>query len=265
MKPHVLTIASNSNKTISLDEIVQQEASIKLVIEPGAQVVCTDTRTISAESVEFSLIIVVQENGQLLYCDQRQFDDQAHVTSTITIKSERDSRVRFEQWQRGATNINTKIEAHLMGTNAEVNLRLGAQLSGEQKQKVQTHQHHQAAHTKSHCVVKSIISDEAQSLYDGIIQIDKDAVQSEAFQDHKALVMNDGAYAYARPSLQVQTDEVQCGHGSAIGQLDEEQFLYLQARGLSASVAHRVLTRAFFEELYTPIFTDNVFSKESKK
>ena len=264
-KPLRIAIPAHANKTISLSDLAQDETRIELIVEPGAHVVCSDTRIISAESVEFSLIIIVQENGRLQYCDKRQFNDDAHVTSSIIIKGERDSNVCFEQWQRGAKKIDTTVDAYLIGTGAEINLRLGAHLHDDQQQNIQTRQHHQASHTKSRCIVKSIISDRAQSLYAGMIQIDTDAVQSEAFQDHKALLMSDGAYAYARPSLQVQTDEVLCGHGSAIGQLDEEQLLYLQARGLPTSVAHQVLKQAFFEGLYAPTFADNIFLKESKK
>ncbi len=251
MKPLRITIPAHANKTISLSDLAKDETNIELIVEPGAHLVCIDTRTVSAALVDFFLVIEVQQNSRLQYCDQRQFGEQADVTNSITIKAERDSNVRFEQWQRGAKKMHTIVDAYLMGTGAEINLRLGAQLYDDQQQNIQTRQHHQAPYTKSRCVVKSIISDRAQSLYAGMIQIDTDAMHSEAFQDHKALVMSDGAYAYARPSLQVQTDEVQCGHGSAIGQLDEEHLLYLQARGLPASVARHMLTQAFFNGLYT--------------
>ena len=48
-------------------------------------------------------------------------------------------------------------------------------------------------------------------------------------------------------------DDVKCTHGATIGQIDEEQWLYLQTRGLSARVAKELLTRSFAKSIIETI------------
>jgi Fe-S cluster assembly protein SufD len=50
------------------------------------------------------------------------------------------------------------------------------------------------------------------------------------------------------PNLEILADDVRCGHGSAVGPLDEEQRYYLQSRGLDRDRADRLQVKGFFEE-----------------
>ena len=63
------------------------------------------------------------------------------------------------------------------------------------------------------------------------------------------LLLSDHARAISVPNIEVLTHEVQCGHGSAIGRLDEEQLWYLQARGLSPNQAEQMLINGFFNDV----------------
>ena len=49
--------------------------------------------------------------------------------------------------------------------------------------------------------------------------------------------------------MEVISFEVQCGHGSAIGRLDEELVWYLQARGLSRGKSRRDVNTWIFKIL----------------
>ena len=48
-----------------------------------------------------------------------------------------------------------------------------------------------------------------------------------------------------RPTLEIYANDVKCSHGATVGELDPEQLFYLQARGLDAAAARRMLTTAF--------------------
>jgi len=250
MKSLTLTIPCRSTREIKLSEYAADAQSVELIVGSSAQVVCIDDREYTQDSLEFSLNCIVQKNGQLLYCDQRKFATQAVVNSSIVLIAQQDSVIRFEQWQQGGKKVKLVIDAQLEGERSEIDMRCGARLTDDQKQEISTSQLHQAPFTKSNCIIKAIVSGSARSLYDGMIQIVKAAQKSEAFQTHKAMLMSDEAYAYARPSLQVHADDVQCGHGSAIGQIDDEQRDYLYARGMDEGRVQSLLLDAFMEDLY---------------
>ncbi len=54
---------------------------------------------------------------------------------------------------------------------------------------------------------------------------------------------------YTKPQLEIWADDVKCSHGSTIGQLDEAQLFYLQARGIPKDMAHAMLLNAFASEV----------------
>jgi Fe-S cluster assembly protein SufD len=52
------------------------------------------------------------------------------------------------------------------------------------------------------------------------------------------------------PNLEIETGEiVGAGHASATGRFDDEQLFYLQARGIPADEARRMVVRGFFAEV----------------
>ncbi len=223
--------------------------NLKLIIRPGAYVTIVDDRAYDAGKLSITLEIIAQSNAHIQYKDQRSFVSEAEIESCILLESLQDSQIYFEQWQRGAEKIHSKLYATLAGKNSEIQIRFGAQYSGATTHEIETVQLHKASHTKSNCVVRTALYDKSRALYNGMIIVEKNAEGSEAFQQHKSLLMSDKAYSFARPSIEVLTDDVQCGHGSAIGQLDAEHLLYLEARGIDSSAARMLLLDAFFADL----------------
>jgi len=96
--------------------------------------------------------------------------------------------------------------------------------------------------------LKGAVADEARSVFSGLIRIEKEGQKSNAHQTNRNLVLSDGAEAHSVPNLEILADDVRCGHGSAVGPLDEEQRYYLMSRGLDPERADRLQVKGFFEE-----------------
>lgn len=187
--------------------------------------------------------------------------DQGHTILNITLIAERNSTILYE-----ALLINSdqrrKITTIARGPHTEVQLRIGSIAKSAQQHLIETEQIHEAPHSMSNSVIKSICYDHSRSEYNGMIMITKEGTHTEAHQQHKALLLDPQARAYARPSIEVHVDEVQCGHGSAIGQLDEEQLFYLHARGIAPKHATNLLTHAFMNDLFlSPLLKQRIYKQ----
>ena len=67
-------------------------------------------------------------------------------------------------------------------------------------------------------------------------------------------MLTDGARADSVPNLEIETGEiVGAGHASATGRFDDEQLFYLQARGIPADEARRLVVRGFFADVVDQI------------
>ncbi|MEO7655191.1 MAG: SufD family Fe-S cluster assembly protein, partial [Sphingomicrobium sp.] len=66
----------------------------------------------------------------------------------------------------------------------------------------------------------------------------------------KAMLLDPGATANAKPELEIYADDVQCVHGATVGELDAGQLFYAAARGLDPASARALLLEGFIGGLW---------------
>src|SRR5690606_36154084 len=101
----------------------------------------------------------------------------------------------------------------------------------------------------SNVLLKGAVEDQAQSVFVGLLKIDKDATRTSAFETNRNLVLSEEAKAHSVPNLEIECDDVICGHGSSVGPLEEEHRYYLMSRGIPKEKAEQMLIRGFFQEI----------------
>ena len=109
---------------------------------------------------------------------------------------------------------------------------------------------HAGRDAASHQVVRSIAAGRASASVLGRIVVQPGADGTDAEQAIRALLLNRGATANARPELEIHADDVKCAHGCAVGELDEGALFYLAARGLDPAVARALMVQAFIAEAF---------------
>ncbi|MEX0666741.1 MAG: Fe-S cluster assembly protein SufD [Acidimicrobiia bacterium] len=108
---------------------------------------------------------------------------------------------------------------------------------------------HRGRKSTSEVLLKGAVEDQAQSVFAGLVRIEKPAMGSSAFETNRNLVLSPEAKAHSVPILEILCDDVMCGHGSSVGPLEEDHLYYLQSRGLSRPRAERLLVRGFFGQV----------------
>ncbi len=77
-----------------------------------------------------------------------------------------------------------------------------------------------------------MIEGRGHGVFDGRIIVRPGALKTDARQVNKVLLLAETAQSNSQPRLEIFADEVQCAHGAAVGQLDEQAIFYLRARGI---------------------------------
>ncbi|MFQ5474835.1 MAG: Fe-S cluster assembly protein SufD [Candidatus Nanoarchaeia archaeon] len=108
---------------------------------------------------------------------------------------------------------------------------------------------HEAPHTDSDMLVRGICTGKAKTIFRGLIKIDRNAHDCSGFQREDALLLSETAEVDAVPMLEINNDDVQCSHGTSVGQVDKEKLFYLMSRGLSHDEAEHMITEGFFQPL----------------
>lgn len=126
---------------------------------------------------------------------------------------------------------------------------------GFNKQKIELRslQDHQSAGGKSSLFIKSVLFDEAKFSLKGLVRIGKKAQRSGAYLGNQNLLLSDKAHVISQPQLEISADDVSCGHGVTIGNVDKNKLFYLQSRGLSEKEATKLLLNGFFNDVLQKI------------
>ena len=113
--------------------------------------------------------------------------------------------------------------------------------------------HHEAPQCISHQHFKNIVNGQARSSFDGTVIVNQGAQLTSSDQLINNLMLSNDCHADNKPNLMIFADDVKCTHGATIGQIDDEQWFYLQTRGLSAKIAKELLTRSFAKSIIETI------------
>lgn len=192
---------------------------------------------------------ILGDGAQVNLLSLQQWSPQIHGKSFHYAKLARNARFNSLAIESGSQYHFHHIGINLEQAGADTRL-LGLMLGqNDQHLRQSSLQNHLAPHTTSHLQYHSVLRDQAYSFYNGMIYVDATAQQTESNQLSKSLLLSDKARADAIPNLEILADDVQSGHGSAIGSIDAEQLFYLQSRGFEHETAENMLVEAFMEEV----------------
>lgn len=151
------------------------------------------------------------------------------------------------------SNEQVILKFNLNGKDAQVNMIGLFAGQGEEHFDLRTETHFNANHTCGHITIKGIMTEKAKTNYFGLIRIPKGMQDTDGYVGHHTLLLSKEAQAKSIPSLEIEANEVTCGHSASVGQVDERAIFYLMSRGLTESQAKNILIEAFFEELLEKI------------
>jgi Fe-S cluster assembly protein SufD len=155
-------------------------------------------------------------------------------------------------WSR--TNLNCRFAAP--GAKCELD---GLYLAGEE-QLVDFHLDidHAVPGCESRENFKGILNGRSKAVFDGRILVQEQAQQTSAHLSNANLMLSRQAEIDAKPQLEILADDVQCSHGTTVGQLEPQAMFYLRSRGLSEEQARRLLCLGFAQEIIDRFETESL-------
>jgi len=72
------------------------------------------------------------------------------------------------------------------------------------------------------------------------------------------MVLSEHAKADAIPNLEIEANDVRCGHAASVGPVEEETLFYLQSRGIPRDEAERLVVTGFFQEVLDRVTLEEV-------
>jgi Fe-S cluster assembly protein SufD len=169
--------------------------------------------------------------------------------SNVSARLGRDARFSHHNLTLGGRLVRNDLAVVLEEEGADCTLNglfIGA---GEQVIDNHTLLDHAVPHGTSRQLYKGILGGRSRGVFRGRVIVRPNAQKTVAYQSNPNLLLSTGARVDSKPQLEIYADDVKCGHGSSIGQLDQDAIFYLRTRAISEPRARRLLTRGFAQQI----------------
>lgn len=192
---------------------------------------------------------IIGENSELDYYKLQNKDDDATLINNNYFHLSDYSRLTSNTLTFNGGLIRNESKVKIDGSGAEANL-YGLYLM-DRKQHVDNRVFvdHAKPNSLSNELYKGIIDDDASAAFYGHILVQRDAQQTNAYQNNRNITLTDRARVDTNPFLEIYADDVKCSHGATIGQLDQDALFYLKSRGICDRNARMLLMYAFAAEI----------------
>lgn len=150
----------------------------------------------------------------------------------------------------GGKLVRQEIHMAMQGAGSNITIKGVNLIAGNMHIDVTTTLAHNAPDTNADELFRNVLTGNAKGVFQGQIRVSTIAQKTDAKMACNTLLLSDAADFSAKPELEIFADDVLCGHGATVTDIDKNHLFYLRARGISEKVARGLLVKAFVEEVF---------------
>lgn len=179
---------------------------------------------------------------------QEQGTEDTHL-GQIRVDLGKDAKLMLFVVNAGGKLVRQELHIAVTGEGADLQLRGVNLLGGETHTDVTMTLGHNVPNTTSKEIIRNVVFDRAKGVFQGMIRVALDAQKTDAKMSCNTLLLSDDGDFSAKPELEIFADDVQCGHGATVIDINDTHLYYLMARGIPANRARAMLVSAFVIEI----------------
>ncbi|WP_457937831.1 Fe-S cluster assembly protein SufD [Mesorhizobium sp. 10J20-29] len=161
----------------------------------------------------------------------------------------KNSKLTLFVMNAGGKLVRQEINVKAAGEGASFTLRGVNLLAGDTHTDVTMVLDHAVPETTSTEIIRNVVAGRARGVFQGRINVAKYAQKTDAKMACNTLLLSDEGEFSTKPELEIFADDVQCGHGATVTEIDHNHLFYLMARGIDEKAARGLLVKAFVAEV----------------
>ena len=167
-------------------------------------------------------------------------------------------QVNWIEGNIGTRMTKTSVETRLLGDSSESTI-VGAFFGHEDQHfDLASRVWHEAEHTTADLVTRGVLDDGARSVYEGVQDVGQEAWDTNSYQRENTLMLSDESEADASPKLIINNHDTEASHSATVGQVDQEDLLYMTSRGIGEEQATNMLVEGFFVPVLEEVAVDEL-------
>lgn len=243
---HILFVQTQKDPTY-----ISHNIQLKLAKNSEATFL-TQTISLSTAEINASNIFLqadADQDSRLKLVQLQNENEKSYGFSQTEINTESNSLVQYLVVSLGGKLVRNHFQLKFNGEQANGEV-FGVIANGNQQHTDNyTIINHIKGANQSIQTYKSILADQAHSVFRGIVRIEPDAQKANSEQLNNNLLLGAKAQADSIPQLDIYADDVKAAHGSTVGQLNPDEIFYLRSRAIDKTTAVRMLAVGYAQEL----------------
>lgn len=216
----------------------------------GARAVFVERQTGTADALVSSVShLAVADDAEVLWVILQEQPTGASYLGQFNATIGRNGKLTLFVMNEGGKLVRQEIRVAAAGEGGVFTLRGANLLAGETHcdvTMVLDHAGHGASSTE---IVRNVVLDRAHGVFQGQIRVAREAQKTDAKMACNTLLLSDEGDFSIKPELEIFADDVACGHGATVAEIDANHLFYLMARGIPEKEARGLLVKAFLAEV----------------
>tara|TARA_B100000700_G_scaffold307357_1_gene383705 strand:+ start:1265 stop:2509 length:1245 start_codon:yes stop_codon:yes gene_type:complete len=264
---NLLALKIKSNVKQSLEIVIPSieaksiSTRIFLLIEEGAkldllQVLLGNNNSAQNHLIEIKLESKVQLNHGLI--SMGEGSDSSSIC-TVAVEQSEKSHYSLHSLYQGWNYA--RFEPRIIQKKGDASTTVKNLQVTKSKEQIATHSliRFEGPYGKLDQLQKAVASESSHCIFNGSIEVPKNAQKTEAAQLSRNLLLSKRATIDTKPELEIVADDVRCTHGATVSQLQDEELFYLLSRGIDNEHANSLLLKGYYDEVISN------FPKSAKK
>jgi Fe-S cluster assembly protein SufD len=244
-----ITAGAALEKPIELQNVQdggQVHIRLPVRVGDGARVTIVERQTGSGAALVSSVShLVIGEGAEVTWLIVQDHPESATHLGQFNAELGKDAKLTLFVMNAGGRLVRQEIRVAAKGEGSTFTLRGVNLLSGDAHTDVTMTLDHMAPHTTSTEVVRNVVTGRAHGVFQGRINVHQKAQKTDAKMACNTLLLSDDGEFSTKPELEIFADDVQCGHGATVTEIDRNHLFYLMARGVDERTARGLLVKAF--------------------
>ena len=236
------------------DTMVSRRILIVMEESTEADIIITDRAASQSRFLTNQVIEVVMGNDSRLSLYEVE---ETHLLCTrynsVFIQQGRNSRLHHTSLTLFNGHTRNRLDVQLQGEGSEVTANGCVIADKMQRVDNNTLIDHQVPSCQSNELYKYVLDDSAVGAFAGKVLVREGAQKTSSKETNANLCATKSARMFTQPMLEIYADDVQCSHGSTVGQMDEAALFYMRQRGIEEKEARLLLKAAFITEVIETI------------
>ena len=251
-KEHPVQLTNTLRSTVPL----MQNRRLLVIVEAGAQVqIILNDHAEAGQDFLTTMVteIFVGEGASVEFYDIEDTHERCHRFHQVFAQIQTKGRLTHAAFTLASGLSRNQTDVSLVGPQAQATLLGSAITNLTQHVDNNTLIDHRVPECTSRELYKYVIDQQSTGAFAGRVLVREEAKKTDSIERNANLVCTDEARMWTQPMLEIYADDVQCSHGSTVGQINADALFYMRQRGVSDAEARMLLKQAFASEVLAAV------------